>query len=297
MAAAKPSFNGAPSTNGKPHTAPRNRKPKPAPPTKAMTCADIAKEARVSEYRVQAAARLLRLDRKMFRQVIDGKIGLTAAKDQVLARARTAEREAVAATVKQLAPQVREGDFRTVLHDLPENSVDLIFTDPPYDTESVPLYGDLASLAVRVLVPGGSLICYAGTHVLPSLFLAMTPHIPFWWQICVRHEGAFSRFFSRRVHVHYKPLLWFVKGQFEGDFVIDVIESKWLAKNWHDWEQSEAEAAHCISKICPEDGMVLDPMCGSGTTLVAARRLNRRFTGRGAKPNAGEARDREAGAG
>ncbi len=49
--------------------------------------------------------------------------------------------------------------------------------------------------------------------------------------------------------------------------------------NWHDWERSETEAAHRISTLTPTDGMVLDPMCGSGTTRVAARRLNRRFMG------------------
>jgi DNA modification methylase len=34
-----------------------------------------------------------------------------------------------------------------------------------------------------------------------------------------------------------------------------------------------------IGACCPEDGLVLDPFCGSGTALVAARRLNRRALG------------------
>src|SRR5437762_10705349 len=48
-------------------------------------------------------------------------------------------------------------DFRTL--ELPDASVDLIFTDPPYDRDSVPLYGDMANIAARVLRPGGSLLC------------------------------------------------------------------------------------------------------------------------------------------
>jgi 16S rRNA G966 N2-methylase RsmD len=38
----------------------------------------------------------------------------------------------------------------------------LIFTDPPYDRETIPQYEDLAALGARVLIPGGSLITYVG---------------------------------------------------------------------------------------------------------------------------------------
>ena len=34
-----------------------------------------------------------------------------------------------------------------------------------------------------------------------------------------------------------------------------------------------------ITASCPEDGIVLDPFCGGGTTCVAAERLNRRWVG------------------
>ncbi len=34
-----------------------------------------------------------------------------------------------------------------------------------------------------------------------------------------------------------------------------------------------------IQVFCPEDGIVLDPMCGSGSTLVQATKLNRSFIG------------------
>jgi predicted methyltransferase len=49
-----------------------------------------------------------------------------------------------------------------VLADIPDNSVPLILTDPPYGDEAAPLYEWLALWARRVLIPGGSLICYTG---------------------------------------------------------------------------------------------------------------------------------------
>lgn len=41
-----------------------------------------------------------------------------------------------------------------------------------------------------------------------------------------------------------------------------------------------------VEACCPPDGIVLDPFCGSGTTLVAAQRLGRRFIGVDCNPAA-----------
>ena len=35
----------------------------------------------------------------------------------------------------------------------------------------------------------------------------------------------------------------------------------------------------CITAACPADGTVLDPFAGTGTTLVAAKRLKRKYMG------------------
>ena len=53
---------------------------------------------------------------------------------------------------------------------IPDNSIDLIFTDPPYGEQYLYLYEDLARLAVRVLKPGGSLVFYAGHIILNKVF-------------------------------------------------------------------------------------------------------------------------------
>jgi DNA modification methylase len=76
----------------------------------------------------------------------------------------------------------------------------------------------------------------------------------------------------------WKPMVWFVKGT-RGDvqtFVADVV-SGGREKTHHAWQQAEAEAAYYIEGLCPEDSVVLDPFAGGGTTLVAAKRLKRRW--------------------
>lgn len=41
----------------------------------------------------------------------------------------------------------------------------------------------------------------------------------------------------------------------------------------------ESLVVTCLLAGCPEDGLVLDPFCGSGTTLLVAQRLGRRWMG------------------
>ena len=49
------------------------------------------------------------------------------------------------------------GNMETLGENIADNSIDLIFTDPPYNEASLSLYGDLAKLADRGRKPGGSL--------------------------------------------------------------------------------------------------------------------------------------------
>lgn len=51
------------------------------------------------------------------------------------------------------------------------------------------------------------------------------------------------------------------------------------AKNFHPTVKPVKLMAYLIELGCPPDGVVLDPFCGSGTTLIAAHRLNRKWIG------------------
>ena len=82
----------------------------------------------------------------------------------------------------------------------------------------------------------------------------------------------------------WKPLLWYVKGERVNDLVIsntigDYIESVAPLKILHDWEQSTVEAEYIIKNLTIENQTVLDPMMGTGTTGIAALKLNRKFIG------------------
>lgn len=89
--------------------------------------------------------------------------------------------------------KVIHADFRDYAKTMESNSVDLIFTDPPYDRESLPLFGPLGECAARVLRPGGSLITFFGQMALPEVVESLGLHLKYWWMFCVKHEGASAR--------------------------------------------------------------------------------------------------------
>jgi 16S rRNA G966 N2-methylase RsmD len=186
---------------------------------------------------------------------------------------------------KEIASKARliHADFQFVdTATIGDKSIDLIFTDPPYHKEWLPMYEPLGKLACRVLKEGGSLVMYAGHYALPHIFDYMkNSGLKYWWEMVVKHNGSSRLLQYQRVYVMWKPLLWFVKGNSlrVSDSIADVIESQPPSKALHGWEQSPIEAEHIISKLTIQDDVVFDPLMGAATTGIAALRLKRRFIG------------------
>jgi hypothetical protein len=171
------------------------------------------------------------------------------------------------------------GDFREIGCKIPDASVDLIFTDPPYDRKAIELFDGLGEFAARVLRPGGSLITYIGQIQLPYAVADLSRHLRYWWTCSCYHSGpSLLRMNEYGIVNGWKPMLWFVKDT-RGDkttFVNDVATGT-REKSHHEWQQSEAEARYFIELLTEKDGFVVDPFCGGGTTPAACIALERQW--------------------
>jgi len=195
---------------------------------------------------------------------------------------QSAKRDAEKAEAKKRRKSVDGlflGDFREIGDKIPDASVDLIFTDPPYDRKAIELFEPLGKFAARVLRPGGSLIAYIGQIQLPDAVADLSKHLRYWWTCSCYHSGpTLLRMNEYGIVNGWKPMLWFVK-ETRGDkttFVNDVATGS-REKSHHEWQQSEAEARYFIELLTEQDGFVVDPFCGGGTTPAACVGLGRKW--------------------
>lgn len=174
------------------------------------------------------------------------------------------------------------GDIRDGLPAIPDNSVDYIITDPPYPAEYIPLYGSLSRLAARVLKPGGSMIVMCGQSYLPDVINQLCTAMKYHW--CMVYEtpgGQSPQLFHKRVNTFWKPLLWFTKGDYAGDYIGDVLKSppNDNDKRFHEWGQSLGGMQDIVQRFTNPGDTILDPFLGGGTTGVAAVIMGRKFIG------------------
>lgn len=170
------------------------------------------------------------------------------------------------------------GDFRKIGDKIPDASVDLIFTDPPYDRKAIELFDGLGEFASRVLRPGGSLIAYVGHIQLPDALTDLSKHLRYWWTCGCFHSEAKARMTEYGIVAGWKPMVWFVK-ETRGDkrtFVTDVVTGA-REKSHHEWQQAVSEARYFIGLLTERDGFIVDPFCGGGTTPVACVELGRKW--------------------
>ena len=182
-------------------------------------------------------------------------------------------------------------DCKDGLKILPDDSIDLVFTDPPYLKKTLYCYDYLADLCPRVMKRGASLLTIVGHYALSIVMPKFEGKLKYRWILCMNQfEGSHSRM-AMGIEVMWKPILWFVKDAYPQGrgFLRDgiVIEGRaGQTKKLHKWEQDLDWCLYYIEKLCPIGGIVCDPFMGSGTVALACKKLERHFIGFDTDPEA-----------
>lgn len=180
----------------------------------------------------------------------------------------------------QDACQLFCADIRDGLPQIADNSVDFIITDPPYPKEFLPLYADLSKVAARVLKDSGSLICMTGQSYLPDVIKLLATNLNYHWCCCYSTPGQKTQLWQRRLHTAWKPLLWFVKNNYSGDWIgSDVMQSPQTDKRFHEWGQSLGGMRDIVERFTNTNDVILDPFLGGGATGLASVICKRKFIG------------------
>jgi hypothetical protein len=187
---------------------------------------------------------------------------------------------------------LRQNDEQCSLHicdlanaAIEEGSLDVIITDPPYPKENLDCWKKLGAFAASKLKDGGVLLAMSGTYYLPQVMENLrTEGLNYYWMLAYHMPqlGAFP--IGKKVHSHWKPVLWYVKGGYKRtfqntDFYSDPYGNCAEGKKHHKWGQSVPFFTQLVENFTYADELVCDPFLGGGTTAIAALSLKRRFIG------------------
>lgn len=159
-----------------------------------------------------------------------------------------------------------------------DNTIDIIFTDPPYLKEYKQVYLQLARQSNKWLKDGGLLFVYCEKYQLLDVINTLSSYLNYQWQIIIKYNSSVE--FSKtnyKIFSSYKMLLFFSKGQPKkkkhNPYLKDVIESPKTpcinAKRFHKWGQSIVECDYILEQMTETNDTLVEPFMGSGTTIIS----------------------------
>jgi len=172
------------------------------------------------------------------------------------------------------------GDALEVMRQMPDGCVDAVITDPPYGVEAAKWDGRVPYEVLPELlrVSRGLVLWFGAAARLQTdleHFLVKPQRIIIWYvTFSLAHTAAHGMFY--RYHPIY---LWNLPKKQEG-LNQDVVAIPQDGHNgWYHPGTKPIKLMLKLTAMSPENSLVFDPFCGSGTTLVAAKQLGRHWIG------------------
>jgi len=168
------------------------------------------------------------------------------------------------------------GDAKELAKEIPDKSVDLIFTDPVY--QNFDDYRWLAQEANRILKPGAALLTFFGIGYAEETLKALREGgRKVTWIMPIYQPGQ-----TRRIHpkcfCHWYGLLW-AGGKPYKTFVDVQVSHTGTLVGKHKWRKNPIPIAKYIDAFTKPGDVVVDFFCGGGAILAACKALGRHYLG------------------
>ena len=179
--------------------------------------------------------------------------------------------------------KVINGDYLEVMKDIPDKSIDLVLTDPPYNVDfkyekyndkrfdykewCKDWFGEIQRISKNQCISVGMVNVAMWTKI-------KEPH----WIICWWKPAAMGR--SPFGFCNWEPQLFWGKSKKTNG--CDVIRATIKPDRWldgHPCPKPLEWGLKLIKLLTNKGDTILDPFLGSGTTAVAAKQLKRNFIG------------------
>jgi len=184
-------------------------------------------------------------------------------------------------------------DSRLVIPTLPDDSINCLITDPPWNvrfdetfgtdpTEGLALTKEVLSLLLPKLQTGSLCIMYCATkhlmtgriyELIQSCGYAIYNTIHIWYK--PRTAGSSTPY--RELKNDYEPALLFSKGPGR-DFntpMWSVIEGQVEGKRYHPAQKCISVLTQLIENFTVKGELIIDPFMGGGSTMLACKQTNR----------------------
>jgi DNA modification methylase len=183
---------------------------------------------------------------------------------------------------------IYKGDNRSVLLDIPQESADLILTDPPYDIE-VGLLRRIWELTMQDMKDKANLVWTFGSCRLQVIGQSLIPELSE-IRTAVWHKPFCPSPWRFGWSWHWEPIIWWMKGNdrkgisrykfLTSDVIsVNVIRPTDEHRTNHHDQKPEALWSQLITWFTNVGDLILDPFLGSGTTCYCAKKLNRKCIG------------------
>lgn len=194
--------------------------------------------------------------------------------------------------------QIVTGDARALADQIPDESVDLIFTDPVY--ERIEDYVWLAETAARVLKPDRACLVWCSNVKQYDIQPLMRPHLNFVLQLTYTKVAKAFKVWGYKTFLWTTPCLWFQKGgdhfHKSHDWLIDtiidhcnaIISTDAPPTNTYKWHKNPEAYIKWLNAFTKPGDVVWDPFTGSGSLPVECKRYGRNFIASELKPDVAE---------